>query len=68
VYELYGLLISIIKLSSVSMAVSVLKIKETSVNAETVRLVGRVREYDDVEMDSINYKSNRCHTCCNHPA
>jgi hypothetical protein len=68
VYELYGLLISIIKLSSDSMGASVLKIKETSVNAETVRLVGRVREYDDVEIDSINYYFNRCHTCCNHPA
>jgi hypothetical protein len=55
VYEPYGLIISIIKLSSDSMAASVLNIKETSVNAETVRLVGRVREYDDVEMDSIIY-------------
>jgi hypothetical protein len=68
VYELYGLLISIIKLSSASMGASVLKINETPVNAETVRLVGRVSEYDDVEMLSIIYYFNRYHTCCNHPA
>jgi hypothetical protein len=50
------------------MAASVLNVKETSVKAETVRLVGRVSEYDDVEMDSINYFFNRYHTWYNHPA